>query len=186
MAGQGYEPQNCKTWIEGQFHFTYEVDKGGGGICDSRDSVINATQRQGSAYLDNTYLIMTFGVCPGIMNTGAPEVRYNCLGSWFDQRGNTWAALVDSGEQVKRFRYRCIVRYYSVFVPAFMFALHTVQLRFIRKFFSFLIGFWLLLRTLATTSCRLLSSFEWACRVWRRAMSSPTTTTRHTVWCSSR
>ena len=109
-AGQGYEPQNCKTWIEGQFHFTYEVDKGGGGICDSRDSVVNATQRQGSAYLDNTYLIMTFGVCPGIMNTGAPEVRYNCLGSWFDQRGNTWAALVDSGEQVKRFRYRCIVR----------------------------------------------------------------------------
>jgi hypothetical protein len=105
---QGYEPQNCKTWIEGQFHFTYEVDKGGGGICDSRDSVVNATQRQGSAYLDNTYLIMTFGVCPGIMNTGAPEVRYNCLGSWFDQRGNTWAALVDSGEQVKRFRYRCI------------------------------------------------------------------------------
>jgi len=57
---------NCKTTFEGMFHFSYEVDYGGGGICDSPRSSIIACQEPGSPYVDNQVFFMNYGKCPAI------------------------------------------------------------------------------------------------------------------------
>lgn len=54
---------NCKTTWEGTFHFTYEVDFGGGGICNSPGSAVVACQEPGSVYVDNQVYSMYFGKC---------------------------------------------------------------------------------------------------------------------------
>ena len=57
------ETVNCKTTWEGTFHFTYEVDLGGGGICDSPGSAVVACQEPGSVYVDNQVFSLYFGKC---------------------------------------------------------------------------------------------------------------------------
>ena len=57
---------NCKTTFEGTYHFTYEVDIGGGGICDSSKSVIKACQEPGSSYVDNQVFYMNFSKCADV------------------------------------------------------------------------------------------------------------------------
>ena len=54
---------NCKQTFEGVFQFSYEVDVGGGGICDTDQSVIVACQEPGSPYVDNQVFNMNFGKC---------------------------------------------------------------------------------------------------------------------------
>ena len=57
---------NCKNTVEGVFHFTYEMDIGGGGICNSERSMIIACQEPGSIYVDNQVFLMNFGKCPQV------------------------------------------------------------------------------------------------------------------------
>ena len=54
---------NCKSTFEGTYHFTYEIDFGGGGICDSSRSYIQACQEPGSPYVDNQVFKMNFAKC---------------------------------------------------------------------------------------------------------------------------
>lgn len=63
FLGVTLQTVNCKTTWEGTFHFTYEVDYGGGGICDSPGSAVVACQEPGSVYVDNQVFSLYFGKC---------------------------------------------------------------------------------------------------------------------------
>jgi len=69
---------NCKSSIEGTYHFTYEVDYGGGGICDSANSVIVACQLPGSIYVDNQVFEMNFGTCDEVSTSLTASKLTNC------------------------------------------------------------------------------------------------------------
>ena len=64
--GKTLEVVNCKNTFEGVYHFTYEWDLGGGGICDSDQSQVIACQEPGSPYVDNEVFEMNFGKCPEV------------------------------------------------------------------------------------------------------------------------
>ena len=66
---------NCKNTFEGVYHFTYEWDVGGGGICDSPNSQIMACQEPGSPYVDNQVFFMDYGKCPDV--TSSANMRKN-------------------------------------------------------------------------------------------------------------
>ena len=60
---QSIEKINCVTTFEGVYQFSYEVDQGGGGICNHPDSQIKACQEPGSSYVDNEVFLMTYRKC---------------------------------------------------------------------------------------------------------------------------
>jgi len=57
---------SCKGSIEGTLQFSYEVDYGGGGICDSSGNMVVACQEPGSVYVDNQVFDMYFSECPEV------------------------------------------------------------------------------------------------------------------------
>ena len=69
---------NCKTTFEGVYQFKYEVNFGGGGICDSDKSLVVACQEPGSPYVDNQVMDMHFAKCPEVTSS-ANESKYISL-----------------------------------------------------------------------------------------------------------
>ena len=69
LAGIEVQTVNCRDTIQGCYHFTYEVEFGGGSICDSPNSVVTACQQPGSVYVDNQVFDMQFGVCPDVLSS---------------------------------------------------------------------------------------------------------------------
>jgi len=72
-VGRTMKKVNCKGTWEGTYRFSYEVERGGGGICDSPGSSVVACQEPGSVYVDNEVFRMYFGKCPMVstsMNNG--------------------------------------------------------------------------------------------------------------------
>ncbi|XP_013403139.1 uncharacterized protein LOC106168567 [Lingula anatina] len=100
---------NCRTTFEGVFQFTYEYDVGGGGICNSPSSIITACQLPGSVYYDNQAFDMVYAVCPGLSMSKDDTIRYQCLGSWLDDNGNIFAAVMNTGEDRPYRRFRCML-----------------------------------------------------------------------------
>lgn len=74
---QSLEKINCVTTFEGVYQFSYEVDTGGGGICNHPDSQIKACQEPGSQYVDNDVFVMTYRKCLDV-STSKNE-RMSCL-----------------------------------------------------------------------------------------------------------
>jgi hypothetical protein len=72
--GKGLETVNCKNTFEGVYHFTYEWDEGGGGICDSPQSQVVACQEPGSPYVDNQVFFMDYGKCPEVASSANHRV----------------------------------------------------------------------------------------------------------------
>jgi len=66
ISGKTPVTVNCKNTVEGVFHFTYEMDAGGGGVCNSPNSQITACQEPGSQYVDNQVFTMNFAKCPDV------------------------------------------------------------------------------------------------------------------------
>ena len=66
ILGINLKTVNCKMTWEGTYSFTYEVDYGGGGICNSTGSAVVACQEPGSVYVDNQVFTMYFGKCPTV------------------------------------------------------------------------------------------------------------------------
>lgn len=88
---QSLEKINCVTTFEGVYQFSYEVDTGGGGICNHPDSQIKACQEPGSQYVDNEVFVMTYRKCLDV-STSKNE-RMSCwqlykIGSWEVEYGN--------------------------------------------------------------------------------------------------
>ncbi|ELT96302.1 hypothetical protein CAPTEDRAFT_221016 [Capitella teleta] len=100
---------NCKTTFEGVFHFTYEWDVGGGGICNSPYSQIVACQEPGSPYVDNQVFNMNYGKCSDVTTSANIHTRFQCMGSWEDPYGNVWAGVADLGQDIFRERFRCML-----------------------------------------------------------------------------
>ena len=66
VPGITLQTVNCKVTWEGTYSFTYEVDYGGGSICNSPGSAVVACQEPGSVYVDNQVFTMYFGKCPTV------------------------------------------------------------------------------------------------------------------------
>ena len=46
-----------------------------------------------------------------------PEIRFQCMGTWRDESGNVFAAMANTGKDVWRERYRCLVSVSYVLSP---------------------------------------------------------------------
>lgn len=68
-SGKALEIVNCKQTFEGVYQFSYEVNFGGGGICDNQDSIIKACQEPGSPYVDNQVFEMRFAKCSDVTSS---------------------------------------------------------------------------------------------------------------------
>ena len=66
ILGKELEVVNCKNTFEGVYQFSYEIDYGGGGICNSANSHVIACQEPGSQYVDNQIFQMNFAKCPDV------------------------------------------------------------------------------------------------------------------------
>lgn len=112
MFKQSLEKINCVTTFEGVYQFSYEVDTGGGGICNHPDSQIKACQEPGSQYVDNEVFVMTYRKCLDVSTSKNEQIRYQCMGSWFAVRsgiGYTYAAVADTVEQDTREKFKCMM-----------------------------------------------------------------------------
>ena len=52
--------------LEGQYQFAYEMDMGGGGVCNATGNTINTCAQPGDAYVDNQVFNMTFTICKDV------------------------------------------------------------------------------------------------------------------------
>ncbi|KAH3847544.1 hypothetical protein DPMN_089869, partial [Dreissena polymorpha] len=110
---------NCISTFEGVYQFTYEVNYGGGGICDSPNNIIQACQDPGSSYIDNQVFRMTYAVCRDVSTSFNKVVRYKCLGTWYAIKGQstdgnggtgyTYAAIEDTVENDQREKFKCLM-----------------------------------------------------------------------------
>lgn len=100
---------NCKGTWEGTYRFSYEVERGGGGICDSPGSSVVACQEPGSVYVDNEVFRMYFGKCPMVSTSMNNEILYQCMGTWHDDNGNIYSAMANTGKDQYRERFQCML-----------------------------------------------------------------------------
>ncbi|GFO36649.1 actin cytoplasmic type 5 [Plakobranchus ocellatus] len=103
---------NCISTWEGVYQFSYEVNWGGGGICDNQNSLLKACQDPGSSYQDNHIFFMTYARCPSVQSSRSENVRYQCMGSWFaviGGKGYTFAAIADTVEKDTREKFKCLI-----------------------------------------------------------------------------
>ncbi|XP_050400479.1 uncharacterized protein LOC126817508 [Patella vulgata] len=109
---QTIQTVNCISTFEGVYQFTYEVNTGGGGICNSEESTLEACQDPGSEYVDNEVFLMNYGKCPDVQTSKKQKIRYQCMGSWFAMVGSTgytYAAIADTVEKDRRERFKCLL-----------------------------------------------------------------------------
>ncbi|GFR94202.1 hypothetical protein ElyMa_004396600 [Elysia marginata] len=103
---------NCISTWEGVYQFSYEVNWGGGGICNNQNSLLKACQDPGSSYQDNHIFFMTYSRCPGVQSSRSETIRYQCMGSWFaviGGKGYTFAAVADTVEKDPREKFKCLI-----------------------------------------------------------------------------
>lgn len=43
------------------------------------------------------------------MSLACTEIRFQCMGRWMDTNENIFMAVADLGQEIQRFRFRCLV-----------------------------------------------------------------------------
>ncbi|XP_039296192.1 uncharacterized protein LOC111047730 [Nilaparvata lugens] len=103
-------PVNCRSSVEGVFHFAYQNRFRFTGECNHPDAHIRSCQQAGSQFLiTNQKFNITYRKCEGMSGTFEAFVEYSCLGDWFVDK-NHFFAVANTKESRKEEKYRCFLK----------------------------------------------------------------------------
>jgi len=107
---ENYSPINCRSSLEGVFHFSFQDRYRFTGECRHPEQQIYSCQDVGSQFLiANQKFNVTYRQCPGMENTFDGIVEYSCLGDWFVGK-NHFFAVANTKESRKDEKYRCFMK----------------------------------------------------------------------------
>jgi len=107
---ENYTPINCRSSLEGVFHFAYQNRFTFTGECRDPEQQIHSCQNVGSQFLiANQKFNITYKKCPGMDKTYDGVVEYSCLGDWFVEK-NHFFAVANTKESRKDEKYRCFLK----------------------------------------------------------------------------
>jgi len=110
LFAENYVPINCRSSLEGVFHFDYMNQFTFTGECRHPEQQIHSCQNIGSQFLiANQKFNITYRKCPGMSWTFDGVVEYSCLGDWFVGK-NHYFAVANTKESRKDEKYRCFMK----------------------------------------------------------------------------
>ncbi|KAK3851123.1 hypothetical protein Pcinc_017136 [Petrolisthes cinctipes] len=110
MFNENYVPKNCRSAIEGVWHFAYQNRFSFTGECNHGEAKIQSCQEPGNQFLiANQKFNITFKKCEGIKESFDGTREFSCLGDWFVGK-NHFFAVANTKESRKDEKYRCFVR----------------------------------------------------------------------------
>lgn len=110
MFNENYRPKNCRSAIEGVWHFAYQNRFSFTGECNHPEAMIRSCQEPGNQFLiANQKFNLTFKKCEGIKESFDGTKEFSCLGDWFVGKNHFFAAA-NTKESRKDEKYRCFVR----------------------------------------------------------------------------
>lgn len=110
MFNENYKPKNCRSAIEGVWHFAYQNRFSFTGECNHPEAKIRSCQEPGNQFLiANQKFNLTFKKCEGIKESFEGTKEFSCLGDWFVGKNHFFAAA-NTKESRKDEKYRCFVR----------------------------------------------------------------------------
>ncbi|XP_068208102.1 uncharacterized protein udt [Palaemon carinicauda] len=110
MFNENYIPKNCRSAIEGVWHFAYQNRFSFTGECNHNEAKITSCQEPGNQFLiANQKFNITFKKCEGIKESFDGVREFSCLGDWFDGK-NHYFAVANTKESRKDEKYRCFIR----------------------------------------------------------------------------
>lgn len=110
MFSENPTPKNCRSGLEGVWHFTYQRRDMFTGECSSPEANITACQAPGTQFsIENQQFIINYKKCDGMEKSFDADVYYTCLGDWFEDKNHFFAA-VNAKESRKEEKYRCFLK----------------------------------------------------------------------------
>lgn len=110
LFNQNFIPINCRSSLEGVWHFTYQNRFRFTGVCNKPDARIQSCQEIGTQFLiTNQKFNISYQACEGMEGTFTGTVEYSCLGDWFVGK-NHFFAVVNTKESRKDEKYRCFLK----------------------------------------------------------------------------
>ncbi|XP_060650234.1 uncharacterized protein LOC132787301 [Drosophila nasuta] len=106
LFNENYVPTDCRSSLDGIWHFTHQNRFRFTGVCDKPDARINSCQTGGTP---NQKFNITYQQCEGIEGTFSDTFEFNCLGDWFVGEKHYFAA-VNPKESRKTEKYRCFLK----------------------------------------------------------------------------
>jgi len=110
LFAENYTPINCRSSLEGVFHFDYQNRFSFTGECRHPDQQIHSCQNVGSQFLiANQKFNITYRKCEGMSWTFDGVVEFACLGDWFVGKDHFFA-VANTKESRKDEKYRCMLK----------------------------------------------------------------------------
>ncbi|XP_002137422.3 uncharacterized protein udt isoform X1 [Drosophila pseudoobscura] len=110
LFNENFVPINCRSSLEGVWHFTYQNRFRFTGVCDQPDARIQSCQTAGTQFLiQNQKFNITYQKCEGMDGTFSGPVEFSCLGDWFVGK-NHYFAVANTKESRKDEKYRCFLK----------------------------------------------------------------------------
>ncbi|TRY74582.1 hypothetical protein TCAL_04595 [Tigriopus californicus] len=110
LFAENYTPINCRSSLEGVFHFAYQNRFSFTGECRHPEQQIHSCQDVGSQFLiANQKFNLTYRKCEGMSWTFDGVVEYSCLGDWFVGKDHFFA-VANTKESRKDEKFRCFLK----------------------------------------------------------------------------
>ncbi|KAL9891396.1 uncharacterized protein LOC119638746 [Glossina fuscipes] len=110
LFNENFVPINCRSSLEGVWHFTYQNRFRFTGVCNKPYARIQSCQTAGTQFLiQNQKFNITYQQCEGMDGTFSGTVEYSCLGDWFVGK-NHYFAVANTKESRKDEKYRCFLK----------------------------------------------------------------------------